>query len=542
MQETPQLEAPATPVYASAVMEAAQLKDQGNQDLQTRNVGGLLNVANKMGADTEAGRALVSTAKEIQDRGFEFKTLTAPIENAKSEGERNLAAANALRNVTEQPLYGQALIAFMMGNKEAAFNLATGGQVKTSVEFAKDNGNIIEVRANALGQPQSYFDRGLNRLLTPEEYSKRGGSVTDFDRTLAGKNLEQNRVKYNQAFSEEKVANRALYSTFNTIKLEPIQQLANELKFGLPGDVYSKMMSIGTTALGQSSNRADSSQALTQVLEGAGKSEGTTVTAEVAAKLGLGREFAGKRLGIDGKYLVVKGTDIRENIDNLKQRTNSTSIANETTKNVSSNLENLLTEKSFQSAIAGKSPKEQAETVQKMRAFVSLLNEAGGAVLQAVDKYGKPDFISLPTAVSFADPQSQFMLQLESLRHNKDMVNAYVPFFEEAAKVYDDAKTLPTPKQIQAAFVDRPIRKDITNNTAKKMQEIVEADYQNRSAKQAQPAAQSAAQPARASTPAVPPKAGLPKGVPEGSSAIGWSPDGLRVYKAPNGKMYTGAK
>jgi hypothetical protein len=529
--------APAVPVYASAVADAAQLKDQGNQDLQTRNVAGLLNVASKMGADTDAGRALVSTAKDIQDRGFQFKTLTAPIESARTDGERNLAAANALRNVTEQPLYGQALIAFMMGNKEAAFNLATGGQVRTSVEFAKDNGNIIEVRANALGQPQSYFDRGLNRLLTPEEYSRRGGSVSDFDRTLAGKNLEQNRVKYNEEFSKEKIANRALYSTFNTIQLEPIQKLAEELKFALPGDVYAKTIGIGTTALAQSSNRSDASQQLNQVIEGAGKSEGTTVTAEVAARLGLGREFANKRLGIDGKYLVVKGTDLRENIDNLKQRTSSTTVANETSKNISSNLENLLTEKSFQAAIAGKSPKEQAETVQKMRAFLSLVNEAGTRVSQAVDKYGKPDFISLPTNVSFADPQSQFMLQVESLRHNKDMVNAYVPFFEEAAKVYDDAKTLPTPKQIQAAFIDRPIRGEIADNTAKRMQQIVETDYQNRLVKQAQPVAQ----PAKAAAVA-PPATSLPKGVPEGSSAIGWSPQGQRVYKAPNGKMYTGAK
>ena len=347
MQETPQLEAPAVPVYASAVMDAAQLKEQGNQDLQTRNVSGLLNVANKMGADTEAGRALVSTAKDIQDRGFQFKTLTAPIENARTDSERNLAAANALRNVSEQPLYGQALIAFMMGDKQTAFNLATGGVIKTEVEFAKDNGNIIEVRTNALGQPQSYFDRDLNRLLTPEEYSKRGGSVKDIDRTIAGKNREQNRVKYNEEFSKEKIANRALFTTFNTIKLEPIQQLANELKFGLPGDVYSKLVGNVTTALGQSSNRSDASQQLNQIIEGAGKSEGTTVTAEVAARLGLGREFANKQLSIDGKYLVVKGTNLRENIDNLKQRTSSTTVANETTKNINSNLESLLTEKSF---------------------------------------------------------------------------------------------------------------------------------------------------------------------------------------------------
>lgn len=539
MAEIMQPEAPTVPVYASAVAEAAQLKDQGNQDLQTRNVGGLLNVANKVGTGTDVGRALVSTAKDIQDRGFEFKTLTAPIENAATPGERNLAAAKALRNTSEQPQYGQALIAYMMGDKQAAFNLATGGVIKNSVEFAQDNGSIIDVRTNALGEAQSYFDRELNRLLTPEEYSKRGGTVTSFDRTMAGKNLEQNRVKYNQAFSDEKIANRALFSTFNTIKLDPIQKLAEELKFGLPGDVYAKVIGNVTTALAQSNNRADNSAALDQTIKGAGQSQGVKVTAEVAARLGIPNKYLGETLSVDGKYLVAKGTDYRESIDNLKQRTNSTTVANETSKNTSSNLESLLTEKSFQAAIAGKSKTEQAEIVQKMRALISFVNEAGGAISQAVDKYGKPDFISLPTAVSFADPQSQFMLQIESIRHNKDMINAYVPFFEEAAKAYDSTKTLPTPKQIQAAFVTRPIRGEITDNTAKRMQQIVEADYQNRPAQQARPAAQ----PASSSAPVAPPTASsLPKGVPAGSSAIGWSPSGQRIYKAPNGKLHTGDK
>jgi hypothetical protein len=502
MQETPQLEAPAVTAYPSALIDAAQLKEQGNQDLQTRNVSGLLNVANKMGTDTDAGRALVSTAKDIQDRGFQFKAITAPIENARTDGERNVAAANALRNVSQQPLYGQALIAFMMGQKDKAFNLATGGEIKTQVEYARDNGSIIEVRTNALGQPQSYFDRGLNRLLTPEEHSQRLGSTTDFDRTLAAKNIEQNRVKYNEAFSNEKISNRALFSTFNTIQLDLIQNLANELKFALPGDVYSNLVGNVTTALAQSNNRADASQALDQTIKGAGRSEGTKITGEIAAGLGLGKQYEGKTLSVDGRYLVVKGTDYRESIDNLKQRTNSTSVANETSKNTSANLESLLTEKSFQAAIAGKTKSEQAEIVQKMRALMSFVNEAGAKVSQAVDKYGKPDFISLPTAVSFADPQSQFMLQIEAIRHNKEIMNAYVSFFEEAAQVYDKTKTLPTPKQIQSAFVERPIRQEISANTAKRMQQIVETDYQNRSAKQAQPAAQP-----RAAGPVSPPKA-----------------------------------
>lgn len=505
MQET--MNPPAVTAYPSALIDAAQIKNQANQDLQTRNVDGLLNTATKIGSSTPEGRAIVDTAKDIQDRGFQFKTLTAPIENAKTDSERNLAAANALRNVTEQPLYGQALIAFMMGNKEAAFNLATGGQVKTSVEFAKDNGNIIEVRANALGQPQSYFDRGLGRLLTPEEYSQRGGSVTDFDRTLAGKNLEQNRGKYNQAFSEEKVANRALFTAFNGIngKVDTLDKLVSNVKFGLPADVYSNYVGTLSTAQSQSSTKSDSSTYLNQIQENASAGRGQKIDTALAAKLGIPNKYLGETFAIDGKYLVSKDNSVRVSTDGLKQQTDSASLASETAKNTTSNLESLLTSESFKAAIAGKPKEEQNKIVQQMRAALTLSNEIGSEITKTIDKYGKPSFISLPTSVTFADPQSQFMIQLETMRQNRDMINAYAPYFEDVAGVYDNAKTLPVPGTIGANFVNKDIFKDIRNNYADKIQQIVNTDFVSRSAKQAQPTAQPTTQP-RAAAPVAPPK------------------------------------
>jgi hypothetical protein len=112
--------------------------------------------------------------------------------------------------------------------------------------------------------------------------------------------------------------------------------------------------------------------------------------------------------------------------------------------------------------------------------------------------------------VTFADPQSQFAIQLETLRQNRDMINAYAPYFEETASVYDNAKTLPVPGTIGANFVNKDIFKDIRKNYADKIQQIVNTDFTNRSAKQARPAAQSTAQPttqpARANAPVAPPK------------------------------------
>ena len=82
------------------------------------------------------------------------------------------------------------------------------------------------------------------------------------------------------------------------------------------------------------------------------------------------------------------------------------------------------------------------------------------------------------------------------------MINAYAPYFEEVASVYDNAKTLPVPGTIGANFVNKDIFKDIRKNYAEKIQQIVETDFTNRSAKQAKPAAQ----PARTSAPVAPPK------------------------------------
>jgi len=392
----------------------------------------------------------------------------------------------------------------MMGNKEAAFNLATGGQVKTSVEFAKDNGNIIEVRANALGQPQSYFDRGLGRLLTPEEYSQRGGSVTDFDRTLAGKNLEQNRVKYNQAFSEEKVANRALFTAFNGIngKVDTLDKLVSNVKFGLPADVYANYVGTLSTAQGQSSSKTDATVFLNQFNQSASKGEGIKVGNEIGARLGVPSKYFNEIFSIDGKYLVSKDGQFRTSIDKLNQQTDSATLASETSKNTTSNLESLLTSESFKAAIAGKSREEQNKIVQQMRAALTLSNEIGSEITKTIDKYGKPSFISLPTSVTFSDPQSQFMIQLETMRQNRDMINAYAPYFEDTASVYDNAKTLPVPGTIGANFVNKDIFKDIRSNYADKIQQIVNTDFTNRSARQAQPAAQP-----RAAGPVAPPKA-----------------------------------
>lgn len=494
MAETlePQTQTGAITAYPSAVEDAAAIKVSANSALQTRDVNGLVTSAQKMGVNTTEGKALLDAAQGIEQRTGEFKQLTAPIVEAKTDGERNIAAANALRNVSKEPLYGQALVAFVLGQKEAAFNLATGGALKTTTEYAKDNGNIIQVTVNALGQPQSYYDTKLNRLLTPQEYSDRGGSVLDVDKTFAMKSAEENRVKYNQAFNSEKESVNNWTQAYAGLapKLDYLDKFYKQAKTDLPAEEYAKLVGAINQSVGQASTKSNASTYFNQINDNKGKNQNQKVDASLAAKLGIPKELVGTEFGIEGNYLVSKANGSKWDYGLLKQQTDSANLSSESSQNSQSTLESIVTSRKFQSAIAGKSKEEQAKIIQQMKTAVQFANEVGSELTRTVDKYGKPSFISLPTTAAFTDPQAQAMTQLAQHKQNAEQIAAYGQHFKENAEYYDKTKTLPVPGAIGSAFTAKPIFNEIRGRWSNEIGKIVEQDYLSRAA-QSEPKAPS---------------------------------------------------
>jgi hypothetical protein len=505
MAEITEQQAPPVTIYPSALQDAASIKDAANTALATRDTKGLINVAQQMGVDTPQGNAALKTAQEMQQRSNEFKSLVTPITEAKTDGDRNIAAAKALRNVSQEPLYGQALIAFMMGQKETAFNLATGGALKTTTEYAKDNGNIIQVTVNALGQPQGYFDIEQKRVLTPEEYSKRGGSVSDIDKTFAMRSAEENRGKYNSAFSNEKVAVNKWTEAYAGLapKLDFLDKFYRSAKTDLPPEEYAKLVGAISNSVGQSSTKANSSTYFNQITDSKNKKEGLKVDAGLAAKLGIPKELIGTEFSVEGNTLVSKTNGKSWDYGLLKQQTDSANLSSEATQNSQSTLDSVITSKKFQAAIAGKSPAEQAKLVQQMKTAIQFGNEVGFELSRTVDQYGKPNFISLPTAASFVDPQSQSMVQLAQHKQNAEQIAAYKKHFDTNAQHYDSTKTLPVPGVIGAAYTTKPIFNEIRDRWSKEIQTIMEGEYVARNARQ-QPAAKPKAQ-GQSSGPVAPP-------------------------------------
>lgn len=492
MAEVIQQQAPLTTesssvtIYPSALQDAAAIKDSANAALATRDTKGLINAAQQMGVDTPQGNAALKTAQEMQERSNTFAQVVAPINNAKTDGERNLAAAKALRNVSQEPLYGQALIAFMMGQKEAAFNLATGGAAKTTTEYAKDNGNIIQVTVNALGQPQGYFDVEQKRVLTPEEYSKRGGSTSDIDKTFAIRTAEENRTRYNSAFQNERIAVNKWTEAYAGLapKLEFLQNFLNTAKTDIAPDDYAKIVGSIANSVGQSSTKSNASTYFNQINDNKSKGQSQKVDAGLAAKLGIPKELIGTEFSIDGNFLVSKSNNQKYDYGALKQQTDSASLASEASQNSQSTLDSIVTSKKFQDSIAGKSPQEKAKLIQQMKTAIQFGNEVGSELNKAVDQYGKPTFISLPTAASFTDTQAQAMTQLAQHKQNAEQIAAYRNHFDNNAKHYDETKTLPVPGAIGAAYTTKPIFSEIRDRYSNEIGLIMEGEYVARGAKQ----------------------------------------------------------
>ena len=507
-------ESSSVTIYPSALQDAAAIKDNANAALVNRDPKGLINAAQQMGLDTPQGNAALKTAQEMQERSNNFSQIVAPINNAKTDGERNLAAAKALRNVSQEPLYGQALIAFMMGQKDTAFNLATGGALKTTTEYAKDNGNIIQVTVNALGQPQGYFDVEQKRVLTPEEYSKRGGSVSDIDKTFAIRSAEENRSSYNSAFKNERIAVNKWTEAYAGLapKLEFLDKFYRTAKTDLAPDEYAKLVGAINQSVGQSSTKANSSTYFNQINDSKNKKESIKVDAGLAAKLRIPAQLIGTEFTVDGNYLVSKSNGSSYDYGLLKQQTDSANLSSEATQNSQSTLDSIVTSKKFQDSIAGKSPQEKARLVQEMKTAIQFGNEVGSELNKAVDQYGKPAFISLPTAASFTDTQAQAMVQLAQHKQNAEQIAAYRDHFDKNAKHYDETKTLPVPGSIGAAYTSKPIFNEIRDRWSNDIARIFESEYVARGAKQttAKPKPQS-----QSTAPVAPPTSNKPPSLSE---------------------------
>ena len=500
----------SSPLASNYRFEAdAQANNEANFNnaVDTRNQNQLLQVAQQAGTNTPVGQAALSTASTIQNRTNEFATTVKPIDAAGGAAtpQGRQAIAKVFATTADQPLYGQALIAYITGNKEQAFNLWTGGVNKTSVEYANDNGNILEKVTNGLGQPVSYLDTQTGQYLSKEEYSRRGGSVSTLADTLAGKTLEANRSLYNSAFNQEKEKINNWQQTYGNLstKIDAVNNFFGSAKTDLPPDVYAQALKTVGQSMGLANNVSKSKTDLDQLQKDASSGKGIKVTNEFNAKWGTNFPI-GANVSLSGGKLVTEDGKSSESINNLQSRQSTDSKSAENTKNTTETFDSIIKSDRFQNALKGKSDKDKALFIQRFENALRFSNDIGNEIARTTDKFGKPSFISLPTSASFTDPQALVMTQMAQHAHNAKQIDAYGKYFKANEDMYSRTNTLPVPGAIGAAYVKRPEFKEINATWASTIDGILANEYVARNAANVAKAAKAVTAAPPAVTSAVP--------------------------------------
>jgi len=453
-----------------------------DQAIARRDVGTLTQIA-KDNIGTPAGDLAVEHIKTIENSKRDFDKLVEPVikKGGPVTPEGRIELVTKFKSVADNPQWGTALIAYMTGQKEAAYNLVTGGNPKKSITYDNNGDQIVET-INSLGEPLSYFHRGLGRNISEAEYNQLKGGISSWGNSLRGKTETATREESQKVFlKEEEQANNwhqllqshkpLLQDTYNTLKT---------FKTDLPADLYNKIVGSVSQSMGQANTLSRGKTALNQITDAAARGESVKVDEKLASSLGLGKRFVGAELRLEGNQLVSKDNSFKVDISKLKQQQDTENISSEASQNASSTMASL--------AEAERLGQVNPVAAQRLRRVIESSQQMGREVMDATQKYGKPSFISLPTSASFTDKQAQTLAQTLQSMQNVDQMDNYIRYRRKATEGYQETNTVPLPGEIGTNYTRQPLYNDMRSFFANKIGEVMQGEYQAREKAATKPA------------------------------------------------------
>ena len=423
------------------------------------------------------GQAALDAVNHINNTASKFQSIVEPVDKAGGPGTPagNIAAAKQFETVKDHPQLGSALVAYLMGQKDVAFNLATGGQEKDSVEFGKDGGRFIRT-TNALGQTVKVTDSQGNQL-NPQQVDDLGLGYSSYESTQKAKlEVENKKARQEASQLDTQAANAWGNQADSHARLiAPLIGGIQEIKSQIPLAQWQKIIGTvnqGTSvgAGGSTSNQTiDNKQVSTTT--GEGKSGGGKVGGSVG-----GAE--GSAIGISGALQAGAETKSGQTTSGGTQTTAGATTRQDREQTLAKNKESLLAEAQ---AAGIKDPKQLAVLMRTFDVMAQIKQEQG----DLASKYNKPSFISLIGATKLGDQQSQLEAQMLQVLHNGEQMRAYQPFYNGSMAAFKKTNTAPDFGQIESEFVNRSSdHEDISNKYATFIGDAI-----NRNAKDAAAAA-----------------------------------------------------
>lgn len=463
----------------SVAFDATVVAPTYDKAVENRDVGALKQAA-KDNIDNPASGTFLRAAKIIERNQQEFQNLVAPIDQkgGTATPEGRMQIVSQFETTADRPQWGTALLKYVMGDKAGAVKQITGGDIKTKITYDND-GNQIEEKFNELGEPLSYFDRNTNRFISKEEYAKRAGGISSWSNTLFGlteaKRREQN---LNTSQAETAQANHWLAMTQNHFGLaRQSMEILNKMKSDLPADLYNKIIESTTSSVGSATSKSKSESVLRQLSEAASKGDGFKLSDTLAGELG-GR---GKVLQIKGDRVVSTDGTFNESISSLKNRQSTESMNAEATNNAAKTRESIMA--------AMRLGKLDEAAANNLLFVIDASQRIGKETADAIEKYGRPSFISPPSTSSIVDKQSQMMAQSLQLMHNAEQMMVYKNYRDKAMQGYKQANQLPTAGEIDAAYTRTPGFRELQGAYANDIGAVLSQSFSRQQKPEAKPAA-----------------------------------------------------
>lgn len=463
----------------SVAFDATVIAPTYDKAVENRDVGALKQAA-KDNIDNPASGAFLRAAKIIERNQQEFQNLVAPIDQkgGTATPEGRLQIVSQFETTADRPQWGTALLKYVMGDKAGAVKQITGGDIKTKITYDND-GNQIEEKFNELGEPLSYFDRNNNKFISKEEYAKRAGGISSWANTLYGQ-TEAKRREQNLATSQKESAqtNHWLAMTQNHFGLaRQSMDILNKMKSDLPPELYNKIIESTTSSVGTATSKSKSESILKQLSEAASQGDGFKLSDTLAGELG-GR---GKILQIKGDRVVSTDGTFNESISSLRNRQSTESMNAEATNNAAKTRDSIMA--------AVRLGKLDETAANQLLFVIDASQRIGKETADAIEKFGRPSFISPPSTSSIVDKQSQMMAQSLQLMHNAEQMMVYKNYRDKAMQGYQQVNQLPTAGEIDAAYTRTPGFRELQGAYANDIGAVLSQSFSKQQKPEAKPAA-----------------------------------------------------
>ena len=449
------------------VQDAAVKTDQSfNNAISSRNTGQLLDIA-KTNPNTPIADAAVSAVQHITNKAKEFASVIAPIDKAGGPGtpEGNLAVADAWTSAKDHPQWGTALISYLMGDKQNALNLVTGGKTEQKITYDK-NGTSYRKTTNALGETVNVVDQQTGMPISPKDYDTLGIGYSSYADTQAGQVEKANKEANLAALKTSQVKNNS-WSALTDVHAPMFKEIYNNLgqiKSDLTPEQYADIFSRVNSSVGSAAAQSSNKSLLNQFNNGVGFKVGEQVSKQVAANMGLEGVWS-----FNGKGGVTNDKGETKSFSELEQKQNTNNVSAENTKRFDQTQESAMK----YAKLNGLSD----EATTRLLRTIQLSHQIGQDQLELTNKVGKPMIVSLPGAFGIEDKQGQGRAQALQGMYNNEVMQAYRDWSNKEMVGYNNTKTVPDPSVLEANFVKSPQYLELKDKYAKQIQGVYNESY-----------------------------------------------------------------